>query len=275
MKLTYSILFTIFYLSSYAQPNCDAFIYYGDTLKYKACKKAEETKGHYQFSKRYQEILDESIAIDSTFAYAYREKSTAYLKSGDFITWKELIDKAVKHNFKENLGYRGWCRYQFFKDYQGAIEDIEELENKVKFDIGFSANGDYHLNIAKALCYKAIGQKEKAIEIINKQLNSEDHFLGAYDYLHLGVLYLEQNEFEKAIEAFNKQTEDNELAENQFYLALTYKVLQKPADYKTHLNEAKVLYLDGRKMFDPYTNPMDKIFLEDIENEFKESANKN
>ncbi|WP_282030952.1 tetratricopeptide repeat protein [Winogradskyella eximia] len=275
MKLVYFLLFTLYCLISYAQPNCDAFTYYGDTLKYKACKKAEEIKGHYQFSKRYQEILDESIAIDSTFAYAYREKSTAYLKSGDFITWKQLIDKAVEHNFKENLGYRGWCRYQFFKDYKGAIEDIEELENKVKFDIGTSANGDYHLNIAKALCYKAIGQKEKAIEIINKQLNSEDHFLGLYDYLHLGVLYFEQNEFEKAIEAFNKQTEDNELAENQFYLALTYKALKMPADYKTHLNEAKTLYLDERKMFDPYTNPMDKIYFEDIEAELKEIANKN
>lgn len=274
MKLFYSILFTLFFFCSYAQPNCDAFTYYGDTLKYKACKKAEETKGHYQFSKRYQEILDESIAIDSTFAYAYREKSTAYLKSGDFITWIELIDKAVTHNFKENQGYRGWCRYQFFRDYKGAIKDIEDLESKVKFDIGFSANGDYHLNIAKALCYKAIGQKEKAIKIINKQLNNEDHFLGLYDYLHLGVLYYEQNEFEKAIEAFKKQTDDNELAENQFYLALTYKALKNDMDYTKHLNEAKVLYLDGRKMFDPYTNPMDKIYLEDIEVELKKIADK-
>ena len=274
MKLFYSILLLFLFLSNHAQPNCDAFTYYGDTLKYKACKRAEEIKDHSQFSRRFQEILDESIAIDSTFAYAYTQKSVAYLKSGDFITWKKLMDKVVKHNFKENLGYRGWCRYQFFRDYKGAIKDIEELESKVKFDIGFSQNGDYHLNIAKALCYKAIGQKYKAIEIINKQLNKEDHFLGLYDYLHLGVLYFEQSKFENAIEAFKKQSDDNELAENQFYMALTYKALKMQSDYEEHLNKAKELYLVGRKMFDPYTNPMDKIHYEDIVDELKTALNK-
>jgi hypothetical protein len=30
-------------------------------------------------------------------------KSTAYLKSGDFITWKYLIDKAVEYDFTERI----------------------------------------------------------------------------------------------------------------------------------------------------------------------------
>ncbi|WP_321538873.1 tetratricopeptide repeat protein [Flavobacterium piscinae] len=85
-------------------------------------------KGQYQFSKEYQSILNESLKIDSTFDYAYWAKSIAYLKSGDFITWKKLIDKAVDLNPVEYLGYRGWCRYQFFRDYEGAINDIEALE---------------------------------------------------------------------------------------------------------------------------------------------------
>ena len=66
-----------------AQPNCELFKMQGDTIKYQARKKSEEIKGHYQFSKQYQEILDESIAIDPTFDFPYRRKSVAYLKSGD------------------------------------------------------------------------------------------------------------------------------------------------------------------------------------------------
>ncbi|WP_121666525.1 tetratricopeptide repeat protein [Mesonia aquimarina] len=268
----FNLLIVLFPFSSvFAQPNCEAYKYYGDTLKYEACKKAMEIKGHYQFSKEYQTVLDQSIEIDPTFDYAYWAKSIAYLKSGDFVTWKKLIDKAVAYNPKGHLGYRGWCRYQFFRDYKGAIKDIEKLDSLVGYDIGQSQNGTYHLNIAKGLCYKAIEKQEKAIEIIEKQikLNEEEDFVGAYDYLHLGVLYLETKKFEKAVETFNKQSQNNEIAENQYYLALTYQELDKPAKYKSCLEKVKELYIQGRKMYDPYSNPMDKIYLENIENELK------
>lgn len=265
----FNLLILLFSFSRvFAQPNCEAYKYYGDTLKYKACNKAMEIRGHYQFSKEYQTILDESIEIDPTFDYAYWAKSIAYLKSGDFVTWKKLIDKAVDYNPKEHLGYRGWCRYQFFRDYKGAINDIEKLDSLVDYDIGQSQNGTYHLNIAKGLCYRAIGEKEKAIEIIETQikLNEKENILGAYDYLHLGVLYLETENFDRAVETFMKQSEFNELAENQYYLALTFLKLDKPTDYKTCLQKAKELYIKERKMTDTYSNPMDKIYLETIEN---------
>ena len=276
MKYFNLLILFIPFSSVFAQPNCEAYKYYGDTLKYEACKKAMEIKGHYQFSKEYQTVLDESIDIDPTFDYAYWAKSIAYLKSGDFVTWKKLIDKAVEYNPKEHLGYRGWCRYQFFRDYKGAIKDIEKLNSLVDYDIGQSQNGTYHLNIARGLCYKAIGEKEKAIAIIEKQLklNEEEDFVGAYDYLHLGVLYLGTEKIEKAVETFKKQSENNELAENQYYLALTYLKLDKPAESKSCLEKAKELYIGGRKMSDPYSNPMDKIYLEDIENELKTAYSK-
>jgi tetratricopeptide (TPR) repeat protein len=275
MKYFNFIILVFTFSSVFAQPNCEAYKYYGDTLKYEACKKAMEIKGHYQFSKEYQTILDESIEIDPTFDYAYWAKSIAYLKSGDFVTWKKLIDKAVEYKPKEHLGYRGWCRYQFFRDYKGAIKDIEKLDSLVDYDIGQSQNGTYHLNIAKGLCYKAIGEKEKAITILEKQikLNEDENFVGANDYLHLGVLYLETEKFEKAVETFKKQSENNELAENQYYLALTYLKIDKPAESKSCLEKAMKLYIGGRKMTDPYSNPMDKIYLEDIENEIKTAYN--
>ena len=130
MKILYYLLFALPFSNIYAQPNCEALrYYYKDTLKYEACIKAEQVEGHYQFSKEYQKILDESIKIDSTFAYAYTRKSVAYLKSGDFITWKKLIDKAVKFDPQEYLGHRGYIRYLCFRDYKGAIRDFKKLDS--------------------------------------------------------------------------------------------------------------------------------------------------
>jgi len=268
MKYLLIIFFsTITINKTFSQVNCEAYKYYGDTLKYRACKKAEEANKYYQFDRRFQEKLDEVLKIDSTYAYAYREKSVAYLKSGDFINWKKLMDKAVLYDPKDNLGYRGWCRYQFFRDYKGAIKDIEKLDSLVDYDIGTSINGDYHLNIARAICYKAIGQNEKAIKIIENQLNSKDYSVGLYDYFHLGVWYLENNQYKIAIKAFEKQLIENDLAEVHYYMALSYKKLKDVYNYKEQLEIAKTMYDEGKVLFDPYTNHFDKIYLDDIENE--------
>ncbi len=268
MTVRWTLFFIFFYSCSFSQ-NCEAFKYYGDTLQYEACKLAEKRRGHYQFSREYQEALDKAIEKCSYFSYAYRHKSVAYLKSGDFINWKKLIDKAVQYDPAENLGYRGWCRYQFFRDYRGAIDDIERLDSLADYDIGYSINGDYHLHIARALCYKALGEKEKAIQIIENQLRQKDYLVGLYDYLHLGVLYLETDQYEKATQAFNQQSKENELAENQYYLAMAHKKLDQITVFQQCIQKAEQLYLSDRKMFDPYTTPMDKIYFHHIQQALK------
>lgn len=247
--------------------NCNAFLYAKDTLQYEACLLAEAREGHYQYSKAYQEALDRAIEKCPYYSYAYLHKSVAYLKSGDFLTWKQLIDKAVEFNVKENLGYRGWCRYQFFRDYDGAIKDFETLDSLITYDMGYSAGGEYHLNIAKALCYKALGNKQKAIEIIENQLKEPGYTAGLFDFLHLGVLYLETGKYQVAIDCFSKQSALNELSENQFYLGLAYKAISNKSQYVACIQRAKELYLSDKSMHDPYTEPMDKIYLKEIENE--------
>ena len=261
------ILFFFVAVSSEAQ-NCNAFLYLGDTCQYEACQIALARRGHYQFSKVYQDALIKATEHCPRYSHAYRHQSVAYLKSGDFLNWKRLIDLAVRYNPEEHLGYRGWCRYQFFRDYRGAIADIERLDSLINYDIGHSANGDYHLNIAKALCYKALGQQDTAITIIEKQLQQDDHLVGIYDYLHLGVLYFEIQAFDKAISCFQRQAQENDLAENQFYWG---KVMEAIGQNGTaYFKQALLFYQEDRRLFDPYTHPMDQVYLETIKNQLKE-----
>lgn len=269
MKSLITTLFILLTFLSKAQINCEAYRYLGDTLKYRACLKAEERTGHYQFAKEYQMALDESLKIDSTFDYAYKAKSTAYLKSGDFLEWKRLMDKAVALDPKAHLGYRGWCRFQFFRDYEGAISDIQKLDSLTETDIGYSQNGTYHLNVALGLCYKMLGDIDGAINIIKEQIrkNEEINFPGGYDYLHLGVLYLYKQQYDKALEAFQAQSLEAELAENEYYKALTLKAQKRTEEGKKALLKARDLYIQKKRMFDPYSNPLDKIYLSDIEKE--------
>jgi len=255
---------------SYSQPNCNVYIYNKNEPCYKACALATEGEGP-QGSKKSQLKFDSAIKLCPDFAYAYREKSVPYLKRGEFVIWKKLIDKAVEIDPMGNLGYRGWCRFQFVRDYQGAIADIERLNAMTAFEIGYSANGDYQLNIAKALCYKAIGQKKKAIEIIEKQLMEKNYSPGLYDYFHLGVLKMEVGETEQAINTLKKSISINDyFAEPYYYLALIYKKQKQATEFNENMAKAKAYYLKGYKRSDSYTEPMDKIYLADIEREFKE-----
>jgi len=263
MRIKLIIISIIYCFNTGFAQNCNAYLYAGDTLQYEACQIAEERSGHYQFSWEYQKALERAVAHCPYFSHGYRHMSVAYLKSGDFINWKRLMDQAVALEPLEHLPYRGWCRFQFFKDYQGAIADIERLDSLTSYDIGYSSSGEYHLHIGRGLCYKALGQKEKAIEIIEEQLNVDGYSSGPYDHLHLGILYLETNQYDRAIEQFRMQQENNDLAEGRYYHALALKALNRP--YKAQLLKAKEMYLNNRKMFDSYIHQMDMIFLKEIE----------
>jgi tetratricopeptide (TPR) repeat protein len=252
---------------SVAQPNCNVYKMNNDEACYKACELAIEAE-KYQWEREAQIKFDEAIQQCPKLDYAYVEKSVPYLKSGDFIEWKRIIDKAVEINPLGRLGYRGWCRYQFLRDYKGAIADFERLDSLTKFDIGYSQNGDYQLNIVKALCYKALGEKKKAIEIIEKQLTEKGYAAFLYDYLHLGVLKMEIGDDAGGIEFLMKSITLNDyFAEPYYYLALIYKKQKLAKESKENLEKAKTYYLKGYKRSDPYTHPMDKIYLADIEKE--------
>lgn len=261
----YSLLIIPFF--TFSQPNCNAYLYLGDTLQYKACKIGETSEKYSQFSREFQEIYDEALKISPNFAYAYREKSTAYLKSGDFLNWKTLIDKAVDLDFNLNLGYRAWCRFQFFRDYKGAIKDIEKLDSLTSYDIGYSQNGDYHLNITKGICYSALNQKQKAIKTFNKQLSEKKYSAGLYDYYQLGVTYCDIKDYKKALKAFEKQSSINEFADNAYYKCKIYKALNNQIEYKKFKNSALQLFKENKKLFDIYTHHFNNVYYETIVNE--------
>lgn len=247
-----------------AKPNCEA--YKGNDLCYKACQECMVAISFRQGSYNSQDHFDKAIELCPTFDYAWYEKAVPYLKRGQFIEWKRLIDQAVTLNPTEHLGYRGWCRYQFLRDYEGAIADIEELESLVKYDIGFSVNGDYHLVIAKALCYKALGQTAKAAEMIETFLATSEYSAGPYDYLHLGVMQWELGDWEKAQQYLEQQLEENDyLADTYYYLAQVAAAQCEIQAYQQHLTKALEFYQQDLFLMDYYSHPMDRIYRAQIE----------
>ena len=129
--------------------------------------------------------------------------------------------------------------------------------------LGYSANGDYELHIAKAICYSALGQKEKAIKIIEQQISAKDHNIGFFDYYQLGVTYFELGKYDKALENFEKQSKQNDFAENIYYKSKVSKIRNK--DYLDLKKLALKSYDEGKTMKDGYTHHFNKVYRAQIE----------
>ncbi|MBV6880873.1 tetratricopeptide repeat protein [Epilithonimonas ginsengisoli] len=257
-KYFLSFLILVIYANVQAQVNCNAIE--GERCK-KACEIYNSNSGS-QGSRESQESFDKAIDLCPNFSHAYMEKAVPYLKRGDFITWKKLIDKAVELSPNNHLDYRGWCKFQFLRDYEGAIQDFDLLEKYRPGNIGYSVNGDYNLYVAKAICYSALDQKEKAIQILEDLFKTKDYHFGLYDYYQLGVTYFESGKYDKALENFEKQSKVYDFAENIYFRSKVSKIRNK--DYLNLKSLALKSYDEGKTMKDAYTHHFNKVYRKQI-----------
>lgn len=261
------ILFLILGLNQLliGQPNCEM---YADSLCKKSCNIAWEAS-KYQGAKKSQELFDESIKLCPDFAYSYFEKSVPYLKQGLFKEWKSLIDKAVELDAKYLLN-RGINQVQFIRNYEEGLKDLENLYNQLQtFEIGYSPSGEYHAQLLRAICYQKLGQLDKSIGIMEELVTSKNYHQGLYDYFHIGIVYLQNGDLEKAEESFIKQNNENELAETLYYYSKIYEAKKDSNSQKRTLIKAKELYSNNQKMNNNYYHYIDQIFLRDIEKELR------
>ena len=128
----------------------------------------------------------------------------------------------------------------------------------------------YHLNTALALSYKMIGNRRKAIQIIENHLKN-DGSSGLYIHYHLRILYYEKGMFERSISTFEQQTVEYNFAENEYYKSLLYKKLGEIDKQKLAIQKSLDLYKQQVFMYDPYTHQVDKIYLTTIMSEYNNS----
>jgi len=262
------IIFILLLLSTIvqAQPNCNVFLINKDTVKYEACKYVLAHRNeYYQFDWRQMDIWNKAIEMCPDLAYPIREYGVPYLKAGNFIEWKKYMDRAVELEPMEYLGIRASLKCKFVADYEGAINDIEPCIKLFKGnDIGHTHDGTYHLNMVKGLSLKALGRIKEAIDVWEYQLAKDDHLIGMYDYLHLGVLYYDDDNYEEAIKYLNKQTVENDIAENRYYLAKCYRALGNKPKYDDQIAKAHAYIVKSRIMSDPYSELFDQVYLQDV-----------
>ncbi|WP_114822065.1 tetratricopeptide repeat protein [Chryseobacterium sp. KLBC 52] len=254
-----SFLLLIVYTNTIAQVSCNAVE--GENCK-KACGLYNWASDLQGFAES-QEGFANALELRPDFSHGYMEKAIPFLKKGDFVTWKILIDKAVALDSQIYLGYRGRTKFQFLRDYRGSNQNLEGLKKYEPGDLGRSQDGDYNLDVVRAMSYSALGQKEKAAGIIERLLATRGYVKGMFDHYQLGVTYFELGRYDRALENFEKQSKEYDFAENIYFKSKVSKIRNK--DYLDLKMLALQTYDEGKTMKDVYTHHFNKVYRKEIE----------
>ena len=246
-----------------------------DRTQTDGCKTAEEIwqfgEDHLeQGSPKWLSNLDSATNLCPGFAKAWSEKGSPYVKRGDFATWATYINKAVELDPTGFLPIRGWCRFSFLRDYEGAIADLTRLDTLVGFHTIYASDFNIYLIIGEANA--ALGKYDEALIYYDKDINntmrdSGENWVGLYDYLYRGIAKYSTGNYSGALEDFNKEIKQYEsLADAYYYKGLVYIQLGMKKEAKEQLEKALELINEkGFKHKDPYCEVQNEIYVSDIE----------
>ena len=231
-------------LSLLGQDNC--LIYPEGSGERKACELSYKAVEHAQGSRESQVIFDSAIAVGPKYAWAYYEKSVPYLKRGFLFEGLQILKEAVKLEPVNYLCYRAsW--YWAYRNYDLCIEDLEKYYSLPDAYMQFTPGGEMNMKIILGLAYAENSNYEKAIKTIDDCINSykSKDDIGFSDYHTLGLLYVQEKQYDQAIEAFEKQfTIIDNIAESYYFLGLAYKGKSNFQEANIQFGKALALFND-------------------------------
>nr|WP_315027442.1 hypothetical protein [uncultured Chryseobacterium sp.] len=227
LKFCLSFLGLLIYSTSLAQVNCNTFT--ADQCK-ESCEKSNLAE-EIQWAQYAQELFDEAIKLYPVNDFAFKEKSIPYLKSDDFITWRKLVDKAVKLDFQQNLVYR--INYKFFHDYS-TIRDSEGLKRYYAEDLRRPLSENDHQDIVRTVSCSVLVPQGKVAGIIERLIAARGSVKGMFNHYQPEATCLEQGKYDRTLENFEKHSKEYNFAENIYFKSKVSKIRNKDyLDLKT------------------------------------------
>jgi len=233
-----------------------------------AVEKFNQEHNYLQGSPQSMQLLEEAIALDSTYAEALREYSVANLKRGMPHEWKPKFDNAVHHDAKTWQGYRGYLYLWFYRDYKKAIADFNALDT-------LTPHMDYpqghSVDFWRGISYLGLKNYKNSILFWNKHITKETEDTGEdwvemEAFLYRGIAYYESGEKAKAIEDFNKLIlYFKNSADAKYYKALILFNEGEKKEALKSINDAVVDFNNGYYNNRPYVETLRQIYLEDLE----------
>lgn len=231
-------------LSLYSQGNC--LVFPEGSGERKACELSYAALEYRQGSKESQMTFDSAIAIGPNYAWAYYEKAVPYLKRGFLYKGLQILNEAVKLEPLNYLCYRASWSWGY-RNYDLCIQDLETYYAMPNAYMQFTPGGEMNMKIVLSLAYAKNNNFQQAIKTVEDYLETiqSEEYLGYSDYHVLGLFYVHNKQYDKAIAAFEKQFPimDN-IADSYYYLGLAHKGKGNIEEANIQFNKALILLED-------------------------------
>ena len=232
-------------------------------------KIAENNQGTY-FSDYIFSILNKQYP---GYSDAYRERSVAYNKRGKYEEGFFYLNKAVSIDPIENLGYRGQIKYEYLRDYDGAIKDFKRLDSLTPNFVDYP----WGVNIYQMLgnSYAANNDYKNALVEYDKYLKytKENDYSGDF-FMFYGKALENNNSLQKALESYSKAILIDSLRADHHYYKATLLFKQKRFKLaKEYMINALDLYQKNYTYKDKYNELYMQIYKDNIVS-YMDSINK-
>jgi tetratricopeptide (TPR) repeat protein len=199
------------------------------------------------FSRKRQLYFDSALAIKPWKAGWWQQKGMPLMKQGKYEVGMRYIDSAVKYNAHLYIDYRAFMKCIFQKSYRAAIEDFRAS----KIIIGEGSVMDHTYDFYIGLCYLQLDQLDSAAWYLSATVNEQLRLRGVnyvhpLDLFYLGIVYYEQADYQKAIDAFDRSLAlYTNFSDVQYYKARCFIALNRPNEALALMKQANDNFKQG------------------------------
>lgn len=198
------------------------------------------------FSVKHQLYLDSLIAILPKEPFFWQQKAMPLFKQKKYELGMKYLDKAIELDSTDHYReYRAFIKCVFQKNYSESLEEFNYL-TKINGEHGIIMDHPY--SFWMGLCYLQLNEFDKAKNFIEKSIafGQKNNFINPYELFYLGIIEYEKQNYQNAINNFNKSLEQYEnFSDAKYYKALSLMNLNKKEEGEILLIEANRDFKNG------------------------------
>ena len=197
------------------------------------------------------------------YAAPYFERSVPFNKRGDYATGFYYLNTAVDLKPLHHLGYRGYMKLRFLRDYKAALADFDRLDAMTPEVVDAPWGED--IDFLRGECYYGLKNYPKALEHFEQSVTNQGvEWADVQAFVYQGLCHYEMQHFDKAITSFETGLEQYETTcEAYFGLAKTYLAVGDTVGARNNLNKAQENFV--YKHTDHYKEYLNEIYQEDLD----------
>lgn len=192
----------------------------------------------------------------------YFEQSVPYNKRGYYEKGFRLLDKAVEIDPKMHLGYRGYMKLRFLRDFKGALEDLDRLDSLTPGVVDTPWGED--IDFLRGEAYFGLENYEKSKFYFKRSIeNQGEDWADIQAFVYTGLSELELGNRKQAKNHFDKALNQSKYTvEAHIGLARIYLENAELEKSKFHLDKAEEYF--SYKRNDPYNEYLNEVYKDDL-----------